>query len=54
MRRRTMLALAALGAPAAGARAQPRWEPTRPIRLIVPYAASGGTDLLARALAEAA
>jgi tripartite-type tricarboxylate transporter receptor subunit TctC len=27
--------------------------PSRPIRVIVPYAASGGTDLLARALAEA-
>ncbi len=33
------------------ARAQ-SW-PARPIRVIVPYAASGGTDLLARAMAEA-
>jgi tripartite-type tricarboxylate transporter receptor subunit TctC len=38
---------------AAAAPAQAEAWPTRPIRLIVPYAASGGTDLLARALADA-
>ena len=34
------------------ARAQAAW-PQRPVRIIVPYAASGGTDLLTRALGEA-
>lgn len=34
------------------ARAQGAW-PQRPVRIIVPYAASGGTDLLTRALGEA-
>ncbi len=50
LNRRGLLALPAL-LPAL-ARAQPAW-PTRAVRVIVPYAASGGTDLLARALAEA-
>jgi len=44
-------ALALLPLLAAPARAE--GYPSRPIRLIVPYAASGGTDLLARALSEA-
>jgi tripartite-type tricarboxylate transporter receptor subunit TctC len=44
------LGLSSLGLPA---RAQPRPEwPTRAVRVVVPYAAAGGTDILARAVAE--
>ena len=46
----TSLALALLTAP--GAQAQGSTYPTRTIRIIVPYAAGGGTDLVARVVAQ--
>lgn len=50
MNRRTLLA-ATLATPVA-ASAQPEWRPTRPINLIVPFAAGSGTDAVARVLAQ--
>ncbi len=54
MRRRDFIRLAssvaALGSPAI-ARAQSGW-PDKPVRIIVPFAAGGGTDLVARPWAE--
>ena len=49
-------ALAALAAPllAAALPAQAQDFPNRPLRLLVPYAAGGGTDVLARQIAKAA
>ncbi len=47
--RRTLLTLA-LAAPVA-ARAQPAW-PARPLRIVVPFAPGGSTDLMARRIAE--
>jgi tripartite-type tricarboxylate transporter receptor subunit TctC len=55
--RRALLAAPALALPQAVlprvALSQPAAWPTRPVRLIIPYATGGGTDLLARAIAEA-
>ncbi len=51
--RRTLLqAAAAVAAPSALLAQGTAW-PSRPVRIVVPYAASGGTDLLARALTDA-
>jgi tripartite-type tricarboxylate transporter receptor subunit TctC len=50
MRRRTLLA-APLLLPAVS-HAQGSWAPSRPVRLVVPFAAGGSTDVAARILAE--
>jgi putative tricarboxylic transport membrane protein len=48
------LVLAALGAAAAGrpAQAAEAWKPSKPVQFIVPYAAGGGSDVLARSIAS--
>lgn len=48
--RRAALAAAALALPAVAARAQS--FPDRPVRLVVPYSAGGGTDVVAREIAR--
>ena len=53
-RRRSLLTAAAAGLLPGAAFAQGSGYPTRPIDLIVPAGAGGGTDVLARAFAEAA
>lgn len=49
--RRGLAALALLAAPGVAARAQEAW-PSRPVTLVVPWAAGGSTDAVARILAQ--
>lgn len=49
MRRRSLIATALLAPGLASAQG---WTPTRPLRLVVPFAAGGSTDVAARILAE--
>lgn len=53
MRKRTLIQLlaAAAGALALAAPAQAQWKPTKPINLIVPWAAGGSTDQITRVTA---
>lgn len=53
MDRRSCILAAAAGLAAPWARAQGTDFPTHPIRLVVPFAAGGGTDVLARVMANA-
>ncbi|MBL0086683.1 MAG: tripartite tricarboxylate transporter substrate binding protein [Ideonella sp.] len=49
-RRQAVLTAVAIALGAAGVHAQTTW-PTKPVRIVVPFAAGGTTDLLARAMA---
>lgn len=53
MERRSLLLGTAAVAATAHAAAQPRWAPDRPVRVVVPFAAGGSTDVTARLVAQA-
>ena len=44
---------AGIAAAACGAGAQPAWPAGRPIRIVVPFAAGGASDVAARVLSQA-
>ena len=52
MKRRSLLLAPALVAPALARAQGTAWRPTRPVTMVVPYAAGGGTDIVGREFAQ--